>query len=80
VAQRSVHIRSDSPLAWILGVLVLGVVIVLAFFFLTFLIVAVAVAAVAAPVLVWWRKRKLRHTGRRVIDAEYEISPKKAEE
>ena len=80
MAQRSIHLRSDSPLAWILGALVLGVVVVLAFFFLTFLIVAAAVAALAAPILVWWRKRKLKHTGRRVIDAEYEISPKKAEE
>ena len=80
MAQKFVHIRADSPLSWIIGTLVLGVVVVLALFFLTFLIVVVGVAALVAPVLVWWRKRKLKTSGRRVIDAEYEISPKKAEE
>ncbi|MHC4224678.1 MAG: hypothetical protein ACYSUN_11855 [Planctomycetota bacterium] len=79
--RRSVRVQAPF-LSWVVGVLVLGVVVVLGFFFFTFVLVGLAVAVVLAPLLAWWRRKRLPRTpGRgKVIDAEYTVSPNKAEE
>ena len=82
--RRSVQIQTGTSfLTWVVGALILAVVVVLGIFFLTFVLAGLAVAALVTPVVAWWRRKKglPRAKGRgRVIDAEFTVSPKKAEE
>ncbi|MFQ5844680.1 MAG: hypothetical protein ACE5JG_06790 [Planctomycetota bacterium] len=76
VHSRSQSVQLEGPLAWVVLVVVLGAALALAAFLFTVFLVAAGVAILAAPLLIWWRRRRLARSGRGTIEVEYTVHPK----
>ncbi len=74
---RTVNLRPRTPLGWVIGIAVLGLVITLAAVFFTAFLVLIAVGLITAPLRRLFGKKKgpsVSPPGRpRVIDAEYTV-------